>query len=316
MILIHARQSDFTTLKVIQWLIECFKKDILRINSIMDIVPTLQFNFDHKTSSLPFKSYYFNGGNPAFRPEQIFREEYQELNLQLSKRLFDDFISVFNASFDIDLEQKRIFGLNPFQSYQNHKIKALSLAKSTGLKIPSSEVINNKKALLSFLKKHGNIITKSITNGADFKNSEVLINGERTEIVTDKMVENLPQVFYPMLFQVNVKKQFEVRCFYFRDQFYSIAIFTYSESTNVDCRNRNFNDPNREVPFQLPLKIQSKLSNLMKQLGLNYGSIDLILGTDDEYYFLEVNESGQYGFVSTAGNFHIEKQIAQYLAYE
>lgn len=316
MILIHARQSDSTTLKVIQWLVECFKKDILRINSIMDIVPTLQFNFDQKTSSLPFKSYYFHGGNPAFRPEQIFREEYQELNLQLSKRLFDDFISVFNASFDIDLEQKRIFGLNPFQSYQNHKIKALSLAKSTGLKIPCSEVINNKNALLSFLKKHGNIITKSITNGADFKNSEVLINGERTEIVTDKMMENLPQVFYPMLFQVNVKKQFEVRCFYFRDQFYSIAIFTYSESTSVDCRNRNFNDPNREVPFQLPLKIQSKLSNLMKQLGLNYGSIDLILGTDDEYYFLEVNEFGQYGFVSTAGNFHIEKQIAQYLAYE
>ena len=56
-----------------------------------------------------------------------------------------------------------------------------------------------------------------------------------------------------------------------------------------------------------------KLLKLMKKLGLNFGSIDMIKAKNGEYYFLEVNPVGQFGMVSHPCNFSIEKHLAELL---
>ncbi|MCO5279552.1 MAG: hypothetical protein M9931_00690 [Chitinophagales bacterium] len=85
-------------------------------------------------------------------------------------------------------------------------------------------------------------------------------------------------------------------------------------NTSLDYRKYNLNNPNRTVPYYLPKEIQDKIFCLLQKINLNFGVIDLILTEEGEYYFLEVNPVGQFGFVSKHGNYYIEKEIANYLS--
>jgi glutathione synthase/RimK-type ligase-like ATP-grasp enzyme len=52
----------------------------------------------------------------------------------------------------------------------------------------------------------------------------------------------------------------------------------------------------------------------MIKLGLDSGSIDMIVSTEGKYIFLEVNPVGQFGMVSYPCNYYIERDIADYLS--
>lgn len=119
---------------------------------------------------------------------------------------------------------------------------------------------------------------------------------------------------FPTLIQEEIKKQFEIRVFYLRSRCYSIAMFTQTnETTKTDYRNYNFTAPVRSVPFNLPRSLDIKVKQLMKEINLNSGSIDFIYSSNNEFIFLEVNPLGQFGNVSAAGNYFIEKKIANLL---
>ena len=91
----------------------------------------------------------------------------------------------------------------------------------------------------------------------------------------------------------------------------SLARKTIQSSDTTDFRNYNIDKPNRYVPFLLPKDIEEKLLNLLEDLDLNTGSVDLIYDNDDNYVFLEINPVGQFGMVSINCNYHIEKMISE-----
>ncbi len=93
-----------------------------------------------------------------------------------------------------------------------------------------------------------------------------------------------------------------------------MAIFSQlDELTRIDFRNYNYTTPNRCVPYTLPKYIEDKLHQLMCDLNLNTGSIDLIFTESDKYYFLEVNPVGMFSPMTWPLNYHIEKDIALHL---
>lgn len=280
---------------------------------MLDLKSFLRYDYKNDCSALPFTSYYLHGGASKFKPLQLCVDE--QLNSQFSNRIYNDMLSVINLKLDNDVIYKnRSFGQTAFKSTLNIKLKALKVAQSVGFNIPETRIIDSKIGLQEALNDFGSIITKSITNGAEFGNEKISINGERTELITDELVKIVGEQFFPTLIQQNVSKEFEIRVFYFRGHFRCIAIFSYDEKTNLDYRNVNPNIPNREIPFELPIEIKKMVVELMHSLKLNYGCIDLIMGKDDNYYFLEVNEFGQYGFVSKSGNFYLEELIAKFLS--
>lgn len=101
---------------------------------------------------------------------------------------------------------------------------------------------------------------------------------------------------------------------FFEKKFYSMVIFSQNnEKTKVDFRNYDREKPNKVGPYKLPKNIESKLIKLMETIGLNTGSIDLVKGLDGDYYFLEVNPSGQFGMTSFPCNYNLHKKVANYL---
>ena len=51
----------------------------------------------------------------------------------------------------------------------------------------------------------------------------------------------------------------------------------------------------------------------MKKIGLNSGSIDMIVTPSNDFVFLEVNPVGMFWQVSYPCNFYIEREIAKFL---
>lgn len=314
MVYLLTRPTDDTTLLVIQWLIN-FKKDFERLSFINDF---LKLNFKSDIINLKTdddwysstNSFYFNGGNLTVPPLRI---EDKELNLQISKFLENEATTIFSFLGAKNLMNKT-FGLNPASEVKINKLKVLREASKVGFIIPPSEVVFTKKALQNCKNEWGRIINKSIDNGIRINTSQIILSGQQTIEVTDEIINGMEEEFLPSFIQKLVEKEFEIRVFCFQKDMHAVAIFSQAdEQTRIDGRQDNDHNPIRQVPFDLPEDLKMKISTLMENVGLNYGSLDFIYTTDQEYCFLEVNPYGQYGFLSTAGNFYIEKKIAEYL---
>ncbi|WP_271769939.1 grasp-with-spasm system ATP-grasp peptide maturase [Aquimarina algiphila] len=198
-------------------------------------------------------------------------------------------------------------------SVKSDKFSMLRLAKELGLDIPDSLITNSKKELLQFFKKQQQIITKPLYETVYF-NDKSYIAFFKTNTITEEVIESLPETFFPSLFQGYVEKDIELRAFYIEEKFYTMAIFSQLDpQTKIDFRNYNDEKPNRNVPYLLPEEIEIKIKRLMKELNLNTGSIDLIKTPDKKYVFLEVNPTGQFGFVSKPCNYYLEDVIAEEL---
>ena len=319
MIFIFTRISDATTVLLIQWLIQ-FKKEFFRFNTTRAFTGTsftcdLDNVEDNATntsgiSAENISSFYFNGGN-VLVPPGICKEN--DLDRQISFHLRSEAAALLE--FELGKVNSKVqFGLSPFSTQKINKLTVLRLAKELGLNVPRTAVVSDKKRLEDLKMKWGRVINKSINEGMELETECFLVSGQRTEEVNELDIEKFSSTFFPSLFQELIEKKFELRVFYFRGGFHSIAIFSQSaRSSLVDSRNVDYNRPSRQVPYLLPENIKLKIGKLMDALSLNYGSLDFIIGVDDRYHFLEVNPYGQYGFLSTAGNFYLEKKIAQYL---
>jgi glutathione synthase/RimK-type ligase-like ATP-grasp enzyme len=199
----------------------------------------------------------------------------------------------------------------------NFKLYILDKAKEVGFDIPDTIVTNKKECIQEFFNEKKLLITKTIHEQLllFFENAIV---GQKTEGID---IDNIEDNFSYSLFQEQIEKKYELRIFYFIEKFYSCAIFSQnSEKTKIDFRVADFsnsenNKITRIVPYSLPGNIKNKIKKLMKNIKMESGSIDMIVTTDDNYIFLEVNPVGQLDFVSKLCNYNIEKNIAKYIAY-
>lgn len=194
-----------------------------------------------------------------------------------------------------------------------NKLISLLLAKEVGLNIPNTIVSDKKEDLVEFIKKEKNIITKGVQDTLTFKHDNSYYYNY-TDIPSKVDVEEMCNYFFPSLLQCNIVKRYELRIFYLCGKFYSMAIFSQQDyQTKIDFRHYNDEKPNRNVPYQLPIDIENKLDSFMKNMGLDTGSIDMILTQGNEYVFLEVNPVGQYDMVSVACNYYLDEEVAKYL---
>jgi len=86
-----------------------------------------------------------------------------------------------------------------------------------------------------------------------------------------------------------------------------------SEKTMLDLKNYNIENPNRILPYKIPIELENKLTNVMKMIGLKSGSIDLAVNTNGEYIFFEVNPVGQFEQVAIPCSYNLFRIISEIL---
>lgn len=315
MILILTSSGDSSTDHVIDWL-NFYKYPFIRINAddllndqlFISIVPP---RIVYRKTEIDLKDvnavWFRKFGN--FRKTNYFKKNEGKIREDCLYQLSREFNALLGSVASL-LRDK--YWLTNSKKATLNKLHVLNIASKTGLDIPETFVLNDKKELLELINK-GDYISKSIYEPLFFKSEEGMYS-MLTKNIRRVEAEFFSENFFPSLIQKKVEKEFELRIFYIDSQFYPMAIFSqYDDSTKVDFRNYNLEKPNRWIPYVLPKDQVKKLDNFMFELGLNCGSIDMIKSQDGKFYFLEVNPTGQFGMVSNACNYDLHHVVASHL---
>lgn len=319
-ILIISSEDDQTTNLVLDWLIH-YKQDYLRINDTTNLevssfkleINNIDFTLKNDKINFSFskiKSIWYRRGllNISTKTIKSKFSNHKFVN-NLSIYLSQEYLH-FNYAI-LDLLYSKVH-INRSNDVHTNKISNLYKAFQCGLDVPDSIITKYKSDVVTFKEKHVEIISKAIHYGNYIENN--LSIGCYTNELTNELIEELPNEFWPSLVQVKLDKLFELRIFYLHGEFFASAIFSQNDKkTQVDFRKYNYEKPNRTPPFELPISIKQKLILFMESINMNCGSIDIVVTKDLKYYFLEVNPVGQFQQVSYPCNYFLEEKVAQFL---
>lgn len=297
MILILSKSKfEITTEIVLDWLIH-FNQDYMRINGNDPIDLNDDFS---KYTSIWFRSWVNEYETSVMNlVENIENTIKLDNNIRNENKIKSEYLFY---------KLKQAYWLTHPERMTVNKLVILDEAKKIGFKIPDTKLLNNKVELAKFRLKNKRIITKSMGNPLPLvgKNAQFIFY---TKEVSAEHIQMLPETFPVSLFQELIKPKYEIRVFFINNTIFATAIFVIDEHTNSsDYRSERQNI--RQVPYKLPNEIEAKIRIFLNNLNFNTASVDLIFGDDDQFYFLEINPVGQFGGVSDAGNYYLEKEIA------
>lgn len=319
MILIVSQKSDFATTQVINWLI-FYKKKFIRLNGdenyrILEITEdkVLVEKGGSIRNLMECDSYWY-------RRNGIFCTHLGGSLQALSsnKNIPKCFVPPIQAEFEtvrnyvykkLEKRVQKKKAIGSFFTRSVNKLEVIELAKSVGLKVPSSVIVSIKKNLLQ-IHEGKQMITKAMAESIYEGEKKYFYTSYTSRIATENL-QDIPDIFMTSLIQEEIQKKYELRIFYIKGKMYPSVIFSQTQADGlVDCRRAvEF----RYLPYRLPGEIRQKIKMLMNKLHLNTGSVDMIVDEDNQYIFLEVNPVGQFVAYGEFCNYYLDRELAKIL---
>lgn len=313
MVLIFSIENDTSTNKVVKKLL-LEGVNFIRINRLSDFYKT-EIEIDSYFTNILYDQVNLKKeiSSVWYRREPINDLEIGSGSNEFKKDaniiLLNEIITLKKFCYEI---LKTKYWLSHPNTANLNELVVLQKASEVGLQIPKTAVIANKLKLKEFFKSNNADIISKPAFEVRRLNENGIKYTSRTSCVSEKIINQINDDFFPSLVQCQILKKFEVRTVFLENTFYSMAIMSQrDEKTKTDFRFYNLDFPNRYCAFQLPEEIEYKLKRLMEVLKLNFGSIDLVVDNYDNFVFLEVNPVGQFGMTSTPNNFGIEDHIVE-----
>lgn len=192
-----------------------------------------------------------------------------------------------------------------------NKLRQLRLASQCGMKIPETLATNDPKAAAAFCQDRQVI-------GKPFRQALISLEGAESVIFTtrihiDATTDSQAIKVAPMILQKEVQKQFDVRVTVVGEKIFAASIDSQSNpETQVDWRRSSKPDL-RHLIHELPAPLSAQCVQLTKMLGLRFGAIDFVLDPHGEYWFLEINPNGQWGWIESRTDLPIANAIVNEL---
>ncbi len=318
MILILTSESgDLSHLEIVNWL-EYYKANYLVVTGESIIRGAVDFTYSSLEGIIYKGKPLRKQVSAVYYRRWVFPSEFnlcqdKILNHSLVSNLFNEAIEIRNLLF-YELKDAKWYPSPQVASV--NKLQILDMARTVGLRVPATIVTNKKEDLLEFYSKcNEEVVTKAIGNYSVIVTSDqMLYNPIYTRKLNINDLPKIPDLFVSTLFQECIDKSFELRIFIFEEHFYTTALMSQQhERTKIDSRiTQNFKG-SKLVPYDLPDDIKVKLNSLFNLVGLNIGSVDMIVSAQGEFYFLEVNPVGQISGYSRRACLNIEKDIVERL---
>jgi len=187
----------------------------------------------------------------------------------------------------------------------SRKIVQLARARDAGLTLPATLITNDPAEARNFV--------ESLPGRAIFKRTGAGPGpASKTSFVTADIVSRLESIVdSPTTFQSYVDAALDLRVIWIDGELWTVSIDSQAGVSPEDSR---FDNSVAFEPYALPRSVADRLGTLMSDLGLVYGAIDLRLGVDGEFYFLEVNPAGQFVYLELKTGLPIMAALASVLA--
>lgn len=230
---------------------------------------------------------------------KLWKDEWNSIIKQLLAHLSYKGIPFFDETYSLLLAEK--------------KLLQLDIARAVGFNTPPTIISNSKPQIISFLNhQEGKGILKLSTQPTFNKNNDVyFIFANKVSIMDfDEMDTTINS---PFIVQKYIQKQYEVRYTFVNGEHFVCKIESQlSDKSKIDFRRYDFaNTP--YLAIEAPVNIKEMVTLFMSKLNLNYGALDFIVDPNDNWFFLEVNPVGQYGWIEHLAGLKITNAILRYL---
>lgn len=189
------------------------------------------------------------------------------------------------------------------------KLRQLQVASNLGLRVPDTIITSSSKSAFEFVRRHKAAIAKP-NYSARYQegDQEYVFYTSRINESTDFSGLKLA----PAIIQQAITVDKELRITVVGNSVFAASVEVDEDKHAAHIRDWRVADmaDMRLAAFDLPVKIQQKCISLVKELGLQFGAIDMIVDPQGEYWFLENNPAGQWFFVEQATGLPIGKAIA------
>ncbi|MBE3465161.1 RimK-like protein [Enterobacter cloacae complex sp. I1] len=167
----------------------------------------------------------------------------------------------------------------------------LMIAKKIGFSVPQTIISNS----LGFDKLPSTkFIIKSMDTVLLKENDDCYFTYTSKANPADFTLDKTKQA--PITFQEYIEDKLDIRVTIVGSKVYAVAIKSNGNAISDDWRTLKKEDL-EYVDIELPVRIKKLCIEYVKLLGLNYGAIDFIK-TKDEYIFIEINPTGEWGWLS------------------
>ncbi|WP_406445147.1 ATP-grasp ribosomal peptide maturase [Streptomyces sp. NBC_00631] len=191
-----------------------------------------------------------------------------------------------------------------------HKPWQLRLAQRSGLAVPATLITTFPQAAREFAERFPDLVVKPVS-GAHPQEPPRAVPTSRVAPDTDFAAV----AFGPTLLQRRVAKRADIRLTVVGERLLGARkpVSPDAHPDDVDVRFAPSDSPWRET--EVPPRVAEAVRTYMKDAELAYGAFDFAEDADGIWWFLECNQSGQFGFVEMDTGQPIAEAIAGWLAH-
>lgn len=194
----------------------------------------------------------------------------------------------------------------------SNKLYQQLMAQKCGLLTPRTLISNDPASVAEFSVSDGDILLKSMGYIKLDDNGEYFLYSQRfapSELREAKQAIRRCPIFA----QEYIEKSCEHRVMVIGNRVLSCKINSQaSEKTKIDWRHYDFENV-AHTASELPMPVQDSLKRFMSEVGLRYGAIDLVETPQGDFVFLEINPSGQWGWIADLTGLPIPEAVADML---
>ncbi|MEU9393318.1 ATP-grasp ribosomal peptide maturase [Streptomyces sp. NPDC048324] len=190
-----------------------------------------------------------------------------------------------------------------------HKPWQLRLAQDCGLPVPATLITTFPQAAREFAERFPDLVVKPVS-GAHPQDPPRAVPTSRVAPDTDFSAV----AFGPTLLQRRVAKRADIRLTVVGGRMLAARKETPADSDPdaVDVRFAPGDVPWRAT--EVPPRVADAVRSYLNRAQLAYGAFDFAEDADGTWWFLECNQSGQFGFVEVETGQPIARAVAEWLA--
>lgn len=191
-------------------------------------------------------------------------------------------------------------------AHAKNKLLQLTMAKRLGFRIPKSLATNCIDTAREFVRSRA-AISKPITGGG--------LSAQETIFTTKVEAHHLYDEALgagPAMFQERIQRGFDLRVTVVGQNIFAAKIIVRDAPEEVDWRALSPGEVYYET-CSIPQSLAGLCHDLMRGLSLTYGALDFMVTPAGEYVLLEINPSGQWGWIEEATGLEITSAIVDLL---
>src|SRR5947209_683851 len=195
------------------------------------------------------------------------------------------------------LEKMPVWCINKYTASRmiNNKSVQLLLARNCGLSVPQALMSNSPQAVRDFMERHQHrptICKQFMPHIWQMEQTRGVAVTEAFQLTREQLPSDEVLTYAAAIYQDMVVKQFDVRMVLMGNHVYSYSLRT---ARGVLDWRQDAGQGHIEVEaIATPPEVEKGVLEFARQAGVCFGSLDFAVDHDGRWWFLEINEEGQF----------------------